>query len=813
MNKDYDYLQKCLLELSTTIDMLLSGDNPISLDQMEEWTRTHYQKIRLKIDHSDSIILKGFDKKEPKEDALFIFDSGFEVICYSGSQNFFSGTASDSVKNFNLLELIELQDRPKLQALFDLAVQTGESVRDTFRIKSNIEILGTCALEIDMMSSNPSNDRYVARVMFSEMLTSQILEYQALILDNLPGMDIYLFDTEYKYLYASGREKERHELSNVHFIGNTMFNVLDSKTVRLIYPYVTKALQGVKNEGEIRYETDIYFLKAVPVKDFNNRNIGAILFSQNITNNKKQEAQLKRGIEEAQNADRLKSIFIANISHEIRTPLNSIIGFTKQLQKTSLTADQIKFTELISKSSEHLLYLVTEIVYLFKLGMGKVYLEKIPFSLKDLLLELDDTFNKEAIAKNLILTVNCDGAIPDILIGDSFRIRQILINLLTNAIKFTDSGTVSLQCSVMKASNKNTLLLFKVSDTGIGISRVDQKIIFNVFEQGNKLNSGSKRGAGLGLGICKSLTELLGGNISVKSKLHEGSTFSVILPLDKPGPAISLPPAEVTYNTEINNTLLAGRKVLVADDDEYNLILAEHIMESWKTDYLLVNDGQKAIESLAKQRFDIALIDIHMPVKNGLDVIAWLRADKKGINSKIPVICITANVLKSDLNLYLKEGFDDFMIKPYSENELYNKLCNVLITTTESTMKLPDKPSVTDNLVRDSFDVQDLLATARGNRSFFEKMVTSFISNAINLKDMFLDEISVDNITNIGEKTHKSIPSFKYFGLSSLAGELEVIEEKTLRNIDINGAREAISFTLPHIEDAIEQAKASLRQL
>lgn len=812
MDKNYDYLKRCLSEISGTIDNLLPGKNPQILDFLEDWTQTQFHKLQLVKDHCNNIIINGNDKNKQREDALFIFDSGFTIISFSGTENFFCETDPNSIKSLNLLDLIEEQDHPKLKALFDRATLSAENTSAELRLKSNTSIRNKCTLEIDMASGNPSGNRYVAKLRFSEPVTNKLLDYQTLILDNLPGIDIYLFDTDYKYLFAGGREKERFELSNVQFIGNSIFNVLESKAVRLIYPFVTKALQGVKNEGEIRYRDEIYFLKAVPVEDINKRIIAAILFSQNITNNKELEKQLKGGREEALKADRLKSIFIANISHEIRTPLSAIIGFTEQLKKTTLQSDQEKFVNLINKSSDHLLYLVTEIVYLFKLGMGKIYLEKSTFSIKDLLNEVNDIFRKEASAKNLCLEITCEGEFPGTLVGDSFRLRQILMNLLTNAIKFTDNGTVSMQCSIKRETKKMIEVVFQVSDTGTGISRSDQKVIFNAFEQGSKLNSGSRGGAGLGLGICKNLTELLGGTITVKSKPHVGSVFKVTLPFDKTAPEISLPPAEIEYNLKTNSNLLAGKKILLADDDEAHLILAEHILASWKADYLLVDNGQKAIDSLAKHKFDIALIDIHMPVKNGLDVIAWLRSDNVGINSKMPVIFITANVLKIDLQQYLKAGFDGYLIKPFRENELYKKLCNILLTATEDYKEpVMHEPSVPLNGRKDLFNVQDLLEKANGNRSFFEKMINSFISNAVNLKDVLVNDPGLNNIKTIGEKAHKSIPSFKYFGLSYLAGQLEIIEEKSLRSIDHKGLAEVIRGSIPLIVDIIDQAKASLR--
>lgn len=762
------------------------------------------------MEHIDSLEDCLFSK-QMNEDALFIFNSSLDIISYSGSHIFFAN--SNESKNRSLLDIVDEVNRDSFQSLLLNAIDKNISLTTKIKIKTKIDILKNCNFELDINWSNLKNDIYVAKLNFIEECGSHLLEYQALILDTLPGIDIYLIDENYNFLFAAGKEKKRYKLHNNEIIGKSLFDVLDQKASRLIYPCVTKALQGIENDGDIRYHGQVYYIKGTPVKSNNKNSGGVILFLQNITNDKFQEEELNRSREEALNADRLKSIFIANVSHEIRTPLNAIMGFTEQLEKTLTLPDQEKLIKLINKASDHLLYLVTEVVFLFKLGMGKVFIENTIFSINDVIAELSESFKKQASEKNLHLTVECDSNIPDRLVGDSYRLRQILMNLLSNAIKYTDKGSILLSCRLEKEDTKRVDLIFEVKDTGIGITKHNLEHIFNVFEQGDKLNASLRGGAGLGLGICKNLVNLLGGYISVSSKIKVGSLFSVFLPFEKSDNTIKLEQKETYYDITSDISLLLGKKILVADDDEHNRLLAQIILTNWKTNFTLVEDGKKAIKLLDKIKYDIALIDIQMPYKNGLDVVRHVKGNKEGINSKTPILFMTANAIKKNVNEYMNCGFDGYLIKPFKEGELFNRVCNALSigTSKQSTkvhiaqMKSLEIASV------DVFNTSDLWKTSNGDYVFFEKMINNFIDSAKILVSVFVQERESQNWSIVGERAHKAIPSFRYFSLSKIASSLEAIENKTLHEFDFELAANIIENTIDDINLAIGQAKESLQ--
>lgn len=809
MQKGYDFVKQYWLEISRSIDELL--ENPVEfseeINHMQEWFKIHLQKIALQRNENDKVVIQNLADHTNRKDSLLICDSSFTIHNYSGTQNFFSGLEIDKSKALNLLDLVEECDAGKLRAVLQEAILNKQDVEQKVKVKTSSDILSRCTMHIDMAASNPANDRYVIGLKFDGVLAAQLLEYQSLILDSLPGVDIYMFDPNFNYLYAGGKEKERFSYSNVEMFGKSMYEALDKKAVRLIYPYVHKALHGTVNEGEIRYNKEIYYLKATPVKNFRNDTVAAILFSQNITNDKLIEDQLKRGKDEALKADKLKSIFIANLSHEIRTPLNAIIGFSEQLDQTPLSEEQLKYNGMIKKASDHLLYLVTEIVFLFKLGMGKVFIEKSPFSLSDLLAELYDIFSHEAAEKNLKLVFEFSDDFPEAVMGDSYRVRQILSNLLSNAVKYTDKGSIKLEGKLRRDFKKKVELQFSVSDTGVGISRKYLKKIFDVFEQGSKFNIAFRSGAGLGLGICKRLTELLDGKISVKSKLNEGSTFTVLLPFPKVKSLDQIPKKEKQFVLNDHN-LLAGKKILLADDDEHNLILSDNILKRWNTDYTLVEDGEKAIDLLKSTKFDAVIVDIHMPGKSGLDVAKFIHSGT-GPNTGTPIFFITANAFHTDIHNYLKEGFDGYLIKPFKEVDFYSKLCNVL-ELGQAEKKSPEIKPVPEAETKDTLRTDELLKTANGDREFYESMLRNFIQNAENLQQLFENAGERQNWKEVGEKAHKAITSFKYFGLMGTAGLLEQIEDHTVRVPDVVRAKAVLPKAAENIKHIIAQAKTNL---
>jgi CheY-like chemotaxis protein len=346
-----------------------------------------------------------------------------------------------------------------------------------------------------------------------------------------------------------------------------------------------------------------------------------------------------------------------------------------------------------------------------------------------------------------------------------------------------------------------------VSDTGIGIDKKDMPNIFDVFEQGNKRTERIRGGAGLGLGICKKLVDLFNGQIFVESKLHKGSTFSVQIPFKK-SKLTKIRKKEKNFSLEDN--LLSRKKILLADDDEHNLLLAEMILKGWDTDFILAKNGKEATGILKDKKFDLILLDIHMPKRSGVQVIKALRSSKNGLNHSTPALALTANVLKADLNRYLKAGFNGYVKKPYKETNLYSKICNILQLEpgNHNTTKI-QKSSIDKSSRLNSFEIEELKNVSKGDKVFFNKMIDNFANNAETLLIAFNSGIENKDLEEIGEKAHKAIPSFRFFKLNNIAASLEEIEHVALKQKRFTGLPEIIGQAEIEIKSAIQQAKAS----
>ncbi|SMO58234.1 Signal transduction histidine kinase [Saccharicrinis carchari] len=812
MSHTYNEFTQQLNAVSAKIDAYLSADNRSveELEYLESWLFNQSEKVRLsKLNNAGCETNTHVENQKVSYDAIIICDAQLVIHRFSGPSYYFPGAPNSNNFKFGMDDLMSIADRQILQSAVNKAkrILTNQVVDLYFTTPDCVQ--SSCQFEIDAKASNFGANRVVIFLTFKNNREQELANYQRIMLDNLPGMDVYLFDKNFCYIMVGGKEKERFNLSNNEMIGKTLFEVVDKKSQRSLFPFYHKAINGEASEGEVRFKNELYFLVAKPIKDRNNNTVAGILIVQNVTQDKELEERLKQAKIDAQNANKAKSIFIANMSHEIRTPLNAIVGFTEQLKKTKLNTEQQHHLSLIEKASDQLLYLVTEIVFLFKLGMGRVYIEKIPFSLSELIQDIYEICSIEAKGKSLDFIVDKEQGLPDTLIGDPHRLRQILMNLLINAIKYTDKGSVKLFCNLVSDSKKSLALSFTVSDTGRGIAKKDLPHIFDVFEQGTKRTQNLRGGAGLGLGISKKLCELLDATISVQSKLNVGSDFKLVIPFKK---ASTKPKADKGKKFELQDKHLKNKTILLADDDEHSLLLGSTILKSWGAYCVQVKDGQEALTALQKKRFDVVLLDINMPKKTGVQVIKKMRSNAEELNHKTPTLCITANAITSDIKKNLKVGFDDYLIKPFGETELYNKLCNALSIDLPMPKTIAiQTDEVAENCNYDFFDTSELLKTAEGDRTFFNKMIANFIKNADSLAQCIHDNLDTGEWETIGESVHKAIPSFKYFGMNKIASNFELIEDITLSNKEHENLSDIVQQALGDIYKTIEQAKAAIK--
>ncbi|MBC7641294.1 MAG: response regulator [Flavobacterium sp.] len=388
--------------------------------------------------------------------------------------------------------------------------------------------------------------------------------------------------------------------------------------------------------------------------------------------NAKNDAELKTQI--AEDAVQAKQQFLSNMSHEIRTPMNAIVGFTNVILKTQLDDSQKQYINAIKVSGDALIVLINDILDLAKVDAGKMTFEKIPFNLLNSISGIIQLFEIKIKEKNLKFELVYDKKIPEIIVGDPMRLRQIILNLMSNSVKFTEKGKILIQVDLITQDTKKINLEFKITDTGIGIATDKIDAVFNNFEQAHAESSISYGGTGLGLAIVKKLLENQGGKIALTSKLGFGSMFTFDLDFMKHQSESKLFKKNMTdTNIPKTNIKLKNIKVLVAEDVVLNQLLVKIILKDFEVD--IAENGKIAIEKLQNHNYDLVLMDLHMPEMNGFEATTFIRNEMK---SQIPIIALTADVTQVDIDKCTQVGMTDYVSKPIDENLLFQKIVKVL---------------------------------------------------------------------------------------------------------------------------------------
>jgi len=458
----------------------------------------------------------------------------------------------------------------------------------------------------------------------------------------------------------------------------------------------------------------------------------------------------------AEDAVKSKQQFLSNMSHEIRTPMNAIIGFTKVLLKSDLIAKQKEYLTAIKMSGDALIVLINDILDLAKVDSGKMTFEQTPFKMVSSISAMLHLFDAKIQENNVVLIKEYDKNIPEVLVGDPARLHQIILNLMSNAVKFTSKGKITATAHLLSEDQDNATIEFSIADTGIGISESKQNNIFENFQQATSGTSRLYGGTGLGLAIVKQLVEAQGGTVGVKSKLNQGSTFSFILTFQKTDAK-----AESILDIVEPNEVFGDVKILVAEDIALNQLLMKTILDDFGFERDIVANGQLAIEKLQTTTYDVILMDLLMPIMNGFEATDYIR---NTMNSSVPIIALTADVTTVDLAKCKAVGMDDYISKPVDEKLLYSKIVGLL--KKNMPIAASDEPLKYQGERIKCIDMDYLARRTKSNPELMMEMISLYLEQTPPLVSAMKQSLLDKDWSSLYSAVHKMIPSFSIVGIN-----------------------------------------------
>jgi PAS domain S-box-containing protein len=566
-------------------------------------------------------------------------------------------------------------------------------------------------------------------------------------------------------------------------------------------------------------QTDVLFNGSV-YKDEQGNVLGVVVVARDITDQKRIATELMEAIvfaelavaiaEEAkikaesatliaETAVKAKQQFLSNMSHEIRTPMNAIIGFTKVLLKTDTTSKQKEYLQAIKMSGDALIVLINDILDLAKVDAGKMVFEQTPFKMALSISAMLHLFEPKIREKNLELVRDYDNNIPNVLLGDSVRLHQIILNLVSNAVKFTNKGRITVSVHLVSEDEKQATIEFKVKDTGIGISEVKIERIFENFQQASSGTSRLYGGTGLGLAIVKQLVEAQEGTISVKSVINVGSTFGFVMSFLKTKAEVDADSEMLELDADIKNI-----RVLVVEDIALNQLLMKTLLDEFGFECDIASNGVIALEKLKTGTYDIILMDLQMPEMNGFEATEYIR---NTLYSKIPIIALTADVTTVDLAKCKQVGMNDYIAKPVDEKLLYKKIIGSVrrphVTEDEPTNEIAKARTIKYT------DLNYLIRRTKANPVLMMEMISLYLEQTPPLISAMKQSWKEKEWSTLYAAVHKLIPSFSIMGISS---DFEEMAKKIQDFAKNQQQSEGISVMVMELENVCSCACEELKE-
>jgi len=471
---------------------------------------------------------------------------------------------------------------------------------------------------------------------------------------------------------------------------------------------------------------------------------------------------IKKNQEELIQAQKAKEEFLANMSHEIRTPINGIAGMVNLMNESTTSPEQKKYLDGIKHSADNLKVIINDILDFSVIESGKLVFEKIGFDLNYQIQSVIDSFEYQANEKGITIDFKPGSSDTKVLIGDPVRLNQVLINLINNALKFTHKGSIAITHKIHSLDEENVMVDIEVADTGIGIPKNKLLSIFDAFKQADESVTRKFGGTGLGLAICRQLVELQGGNISVVSNVDKGTKFSFSIPYGL-GQAKDLlegkDQTEKISSSQIKLDDFIGMNVLLVEDNDINRLYAANVLKKWGCTFDEAENGLIALEKLKKKDYDVVLMDVQMPVLDGIEAARNIRSSFPKPKNNVPIIAFTANALKGDKSKYMNVGMNDYISKPFMPEDLHKILIKYYNVSKEKVRR--ESGSKLTNL-------DYLKKLSNNDDQFIRELVKSFIEKTPQLLDEMQVSLSKKDWTQVGLLAHKLKPNLAFMGIDSL---------------------------------------------
>lgn len=564
--------------------------------------------------------------------------------------------------------------------------------------------------------------------------------------------------------------------------GSNIFEVSGNKEIKLLIEKAINAKISVTYENDTPDKDGNYlWIKTTlsPVFDKEGVLQKLVFVETDVT-------ELKKAKETAIQSLQIQEQFLANTSHEIRTPMNGVLGLIRQLQETPLNHEQAEFIQAIKESSNNLLHVVNDILDISKIRAGKISFEKIDFRLSDLFKSLLFMLQYKAEEKGIYLESNIDSNIPNVLKGDPTRLNQVLLNLSSNALKFTEKGGIKITCKLVKNENSINTVLFSVTDTGIGIPHEKLDYIFETFAQAETHTTRNYGGTGLGLSISKFLVEQQGGTIEVKSEEGKGSTFSFTLDFENGDPNWKGNIIQQVEGIPVNVDL-SSIHVLLVEDNMINQRVAVHELSKWKANVDVANNANEAFEKLhlpqaQGKKYDLILMDISMPGMDGLEATRKIRKEFPDPINKTPIVAMTASALAGEKEKCFDAGMNDYLSKPFDPVVLYTKLLKWSQAENTSVIETSNLKTAKNTGKNKTTDLSSLLENASGDIIYIKEMIEIYLQSMPEYLSELNFSFKQKNLQEVKKQAHKMKTPAAYFGASELSDLLYRVEIYTSQN-------------------------------